>query len=337
MSEIIDKRPTSRLLVERLRPDKISKMCLLNRVRTQVSGLKDETTGALKMNVLFYSPAPGTGKTTLTRILANGCIQLSLNASSDRGIDVIREQIVPFIHSHSITENRPKVVVLEEMDGMTAQAFDSLRAIIEDSGDVRFIGNCNDITKIPQPICSRFACIPLDPMNTEERDELIGVYKMYIGMLLEKKGVSHNDDTLTRFIMNRFPSMRDIVNDVDLILNSGVTSLDNFSAPKEYSCSELFEFLFTGNPIPDVFKTDLYTKIVNEYSTNAADVINAFCDQFIDYVLDNHREYANFIDMFAIAFGEYADQLTRTTNPKVVLMALVFSIYQIIQGAGQPM
>lgn len=334
MAEIVNNRPpVEQLLVERIRPKSLNFTCMLGRVRKIVSNVKDPKTKALKSNVLLYSPSPGTGKTTITRILSSGCKTLELNASKDRGIDVVRNDIVSFIHSHSIDVELPKVVVLEEMDGMTDQAFDSLRAIIEGSGNVRFIGNCNDISKIPDPIRSRFTCIGMAPVDQVETKELLDIYKVYIKSLLNKKNIAYNsDEELEKFILAEFPNMRNIVNNVDVMINSNMTNLSEFVCQKSYSCEDLFDSIFevSANETYDTYKSELYTKVITDYSYNADDIIKAFSDQFIDYILEKHKEQIKNIDVFVITIADYLDQLTRTTNPKVVLMALVFSIYQIV-------
>ena len=69
-------------------------------------------------------------------------------------------------------EEQMKIVILEECDAMTNDAWSSLRATIEQfASSTRFIGNCNYIDKIPEPIQSRFNCIGLAPQNQEEEDK----------------------------------------------------------------------------------------------------------------------------------------------------------------------
>ena len=92
----------------------------------------NEVKNGLVQNVLLEG-IQGTGKTTPTRILSKGYDTLTINCSEERGIDTIREKIIGFSSSISLMggKEKIKVIVLEECDGMTSDAFDSLRAVIE--------------------------------------------------------------------------------------------------------------------------------------------------------------------------------------------------------------
>ena len=145
--------------------------------------------------------------TTLTRILSKGYDTLTINCSAERGIDTIREKIMGFSSAISLLDGKEniKVIVLEECDGMTNDAFDSLRAVIEKfAGSVRFIGNCNNINKIPEPIQSRFNVIPCYPINAEEEKYLFEGYVNYVGQILNYIKCTYNDETLHHYMLKVF-------------------------------------------------------------------------------------------------------------------------------------
>lgn len=127
-------------------------------------------------NMLFYGP-PGTGKTTtainIIRMYQKSFGKSSnsmihLNASDDRGIDVIRTQIYTFVSSMSMFETGLKFVILDEADYMTKPAQLALKSIIRKYGStVRVCMMCNYISKIDQGLLSdfvifRFNNLPLD-------------------------------------------------------------------------------------------------------------------------------------------------------------------------------
>ncbi len=113
-----------KLFTEIFRPQSIDQAVLVPRIYNEVSQ-------GLKQNILLYG-GQGSGKTTLTRILSKGYDTLTINASAERGIDVIREKITNFASAISLMDGaeKVKVIVLEECDGLTSYSFDALRAVI---------------------------------------------------------------------------------------------------------------------------------------------------------------------------------------------------------------
>lgn len=124
---------------------------------------------------LFYGP-PGTGKTSTVIACARQMygskyksMILELNASDDRGIDVVREQIKTFASTKTIFNLGVKLIILDEADSMTNIAQAALRRIIEQySKNVRFFIICNYVSKILPAIqsrCTRFRFSPLEKQN----------------------------------------------------------------------------------------------------------------------------------------------------------------------------
>jgi len=117
-------------------------------------------------NMLFYGP-PGTGKTTTIVNLIeayqkkkgqlNQGLILHLNASDDRGIDIIRNQISAFVNAKSILGGGIKFVILDEVDYMTKGAQQALRYLLHDCpSTVRFSLICNYISKIEEALQNEF-------------------------------------------------------------------------------------------------------------------------------------------------------------------------------------
>ena len=113
-------------------------------------------------NLLFYGP-PGTGKTTTIINLINEYQQkyskintstvIHLNASDERGIDTIRNQINQFVKSLNLFEKGIKFVILDEVDYMTKNAQQALKYILQSNvNNVRFCLICNYISKIDESL-----------------------------------------------------------------------------------------------------------------------------------------------------------------------------------------
>ncbi|KAJ3108799.1 hypothetical protein HK100_003387 [Physocladia obscura] len=122
-------------------------------------------------HLLFYGP-PGTGKTSMILACARKLygpryksMILELNASDDRGIDVVREQIKNFASTKKIFSSGFKLIILDEADAMTQVAQNALRRIVEKyTQNVRFCIICNYVSKIIpalQSRCTKFRFAPI--------------------------------------------------------------------------------------------------------------------------------------------------------------------------------
>lgn len=122
-------------------------------------------------HLLFHGP-PGTGKTSCMIAIAKELygsqyrnMTLELNASDDRGIGVVRDQIKSFCSTQQLMSKGMKLVILDESDSMTGPAQFALRRIVEKySKTTRFCFICNFVSKIIpalQSRCTRFRFGPL--------------------------------------------------------------------------------------------------------------------------------------------------------------------------------
>lgn len=165
--------------VEKYRPNALDELIshedIINTIRTFISQDK-------LPHLLFYGP-PGTGKTSTILACAKeiynpkqfNSMVLELNASDDRGIGIVRGQIMNFASTRTIFSSGYKLVILDEADAMTNDAQNALRRIIEKfTENVRFclIGNyLGKIIPALQSRCTRFRFGPLQPEQILPRME----------------------------------------------------------------------------------------------------------------------------------------------------------------------
>ena len=131
-------------------------------------------------HLLFSGPA-GVGKTTLSLVIAKQLFgenwrenTLELNASDERGIDVVRVKVKDFARTKAIGNVPFKLIYLDESDALTKEAQQALRRTMENfTKTCRFILSCNYSSKILDPIQSRCAVFRFKPLSESEINEVI--------------------------------------------------------------------------------------------------------------------------------------------------------------------
>ncbi|MBI2042842.1 replication factor C small subunit [Candidatus Pacearchaeota archaeon] len=162
----------SEIWTEKYRPSRFSELVGQDEIVKRVSSL------ANSMNIphlLFAGPA-GTGKSTLALIIVKELYKdswrenyLELNASDERGINVVREKVKNFARTKSLGNVPFKIIFLDEADALTPEAQQALRRTMENySGSCRFILSCNYSSKVIDPIQSR--CVVFRFKLLEKKD-----------------------------------------------------------------------------------------------------------------------------------------------------------------------
>jgi len=147
--------------VEKYRPKKISEVVNQKEI---VSSIKSLLKNQAEIPHLLFSGSAGVGKTTTALCISKEILgeywrdyTLELNASDERGINMVRERVKKFSRFAGLDTKIPfKIIILDEADEMTSDAQTALRRIIEDTAKIcRFILIANNLSKIISPIQSR--------------------------------------------------------------------------------------------------------------------------------------------------------------------------------------
>lgn len=225
------------LWTEKYRPTKLGDIVGQEHLVMDANGWVEE--GNIP-NLLFYGNA-GLGKTTVSIVLANAILKdgfkdnfFEINASDDRKLEVVRTKIKEIAQSGAIGEVPFRIILLDEMDGMTPDAQNALKRIMERySSNVRFIITCNDKNKIIFALQSRCANYRFKNLNTLDM-------QVVVSKILENEGVTHFDSKELRTFIGRMNGdLRRAITELQAVKASGST----LQKQVEYELEEYMKIL----------------------------------------------------------------------------------------------
>ena len=264
------------LFTEKYRPKNLDELIL-------PEGIMNKFKNGLTQNMLLAG-SPGTGKTSMAKAIVNQfeLPYIYINASTDTSVDVIRTRIIDFCSTMSILDDQGKfkVVILDEVDGVSDQFFKALRATMEQfASNSRFIATCNYINKVPDPVLSRFELIDFDFDKAEEL-ELTKKYIRRVHEICGKEGMSIEKTALVEFVRRNFPDLRTTLNKLQGYKTQGITKITLDDVKKFNSVyKDVFELIFN-----EMDPAKNYKYLVGEYSNRVDDILQSLGEEFIEYV-----------------------------------------------------
>lgn len=228
-------------------------------------------------NLLFYGP-PGTGKTTsiinLIKSYQDKCnrknLMIHLNASDERGIDIIRNQINTFVNSKSLFNDGMKFVILDEVDYMTKNAQIALRYLLQDyKSNVRFCLICNYISRIDEALQNEFVRLRF---NQLPENEIIH----FLNIINEKEKLNYKPDTI-QLIQKLFNS------DIRSMINY-MQSNEQIIHDKKIIQTDLWEKITVNMKDKSLkYNMEFITTMSSEYNIEKKNIIKNYLNYIIRY------------------------------------------------------
>ena len=313
----------NQLFTEKYRPKNFDDLILPERV---MSKFKD----GLVQNMLFAG-SPGTGKTSCAKAIVNqfGLPYLYINASTDTSVDVIRTKIIDFCSTVSIMDapGMFKVVILDEVDGVSDQFFKALRATMEQfASNSRFIATCNYINKLPDPILSRFEVINFD-FDKEEESELTKKYIRRVYEICKAEDMSIEKDALVEFVRRNFPDLRSTLNKLQGYKTQGTVDITVEDVKKFNSVyKDVFDLVFNES---DPAKN--YQLLVSNYSNRVDDVLQSLGEEFVEYIQQERLQSVKHIPQVIISVAKHQAQRVHVIDPVITMLSCVYDIQGIVK------
>ena len=312
----------STMWVEKYRPAKLSSIINQKEI---VGSLRSLLKNTSEMPHLLFSGSAGVGKTTAALCLAREILgdswkeyTLELNASDERGINMVRERVKKFARFSGLDTNIPfKLVILDEADEMTSDAQTALRRIIEDTAKhCRFIMIANNISKIIEPLQSR--CAVFKFTRIPEEDVI-----SHLEEICKKEKIKCDRVGLKAIHVYSEGDMRHSINMLQATASLGAINEDNVKTSagltKTSDVGEILKMALAGKISDARNKTVELTKV---YGMSESDFLKYLTEECYKIKTSNLSQILEVI-------AKYDYRLIIGANPEIQLSALLAELGNI--------
>jgi DNA polymerase III delta prime subunit len=254
-------------------------------------------------NLLLYGP-PGTGKTTTIINLVNKYqdknnqrnkgLMIHLNASDERGIDIIRNQINQFVNSQALFHTGTKFVILDEVDYMTKNAQQALKYLLQGFNKTcRFCLICNYISRIDESLQNEFVRLRFNQLP--ERD-----ITSFLNKISEKERLNLSQETILS---------------IQKLYKSDIRSMINYIQSNQYMIrnkkvinNDIWEDITNVLKDDKIYKTtdEIFEKISIEYNIDIKNIVK----DYLNFLIRNKRDL-----LLSTKFLKFVENIVHLVEP----------------------
>lgn len=228
------------VFVEKYRPQTLDDCILPSGVEHTLRGILSQG----DMPNLLFTGGAGVGKTTVARALATqlNADVLTINASDDNGMDMLRTKLKDFASSMSF-EGKRKVVILDEADYLSPSVQPALRGFIEEfASTTSFIFTCNHSNRIIAPLHSRCSVVNFT-VPKAERANIMARFATRAFQILDAELITYDKLVVMEAVRLYFPDFRRTLNELQRFSTSGELSREILSQMTDKDVSALYAIL----------------------------------------------------------------------------------------------